>query len=55
MIQLLELTKNFTENVGRYFSAEDRTEGQSANSEAQEQGKEIITNLAADPIKQKDT
>ena len=52
MIQLLELTKNFTENVGRYFSAEDRTEGQSANSEAQEQGKEIVTNLAADPIKQ---
>jgi hypothetical protein len=52
MIQLLELTKNFTENVGRYFSAEDRAEGQAANTEAQTQGTEIITNLKADPIKQ---
>ena len=55
MIQLLELTKNFTENVGRYFSSEDRTEGQAANTEAQTQGNEIITNLKADPIKQQDT
>tara|TARA_R100000008_G_scaffold43790_1_gene25411 strand:- start:6474 stop:8063 length:1590 start_codon:yes stop_codon:yes gene_type:complete len=52
MIQLLELTKSFTENVGRYFSSEDRTEGQAANTEAQTQGSEIITNLKADPIKQ---
>ena len=55
MIQLLELTKNFTENVGRYFSSEDRTEGQAANTEAQTQGNEIITNLKADPIKQQGT
>jgi len=42
---LLENTKNFSENIGRYFSADDRSEAAMANKTARDQGKEIVTSL----------
>jgi hypothetical protein len=49
LINLLQTTKEFTENIGRYFSAVDRSEAMSANKTAIAQGGQIITSLAADP------
>tara|TARA_R100000315_G_scaffold20800_1_gene7489 strand:- start:4 stop:1575 length:1572 start_codon:yes stop_codon:yes gene_type:complete len=49
LMKLLETTKNFSENIGRYFSADDRTEAVQANQQAIAQGGQIITSLAADP------
>ena len=49
LMRLLETTKNFSENIGRYFSADDRTEAVQANQQAIEQGNQIVTRLQADP------
>ena len=46
MITLLQTTKEFAENIGVYFTAEDRTRGAEASRQAQDQGKAIITSLA---------
>ena len=45
LISLLENTKNFSENIGRYFSADDRSEAATANRTAREQGEEIVNSL----------
>ena len=45
MMKLLEDTKNFSENIGKYFSLENRTEAASASTEAVEQGEEIVKTL----------
>jgi hypothetical protein len=45
LMTLLENTKNFSENIGRYFSDEDRTEAAAANRTARDQGKEIVASL----------
>ena len=45
LMTLLENTKNFSENIGRYFSADDRSEASMANKTARDQGKEIVTSL----------
>ena len=45
LMALLENTKNFSENIGRYFSADDRSEASAANRTARDQGKEIVTSL----------
>ena len=49
LMALLENTKNFSENIGRYFSADDRSEAVQANQQAIAQGGQIITSLASDP------
>jgi len=42
MMALLETTKSFTENVGRYFSADRRSTAMNANEKAQEEGKTVV-------------
>ena len=49
LMKLLQTTKDFTENIGKYFSAADRTEALAANQTAINQGGQIITTLASDP------
>ena len=49
LISLLTLTKEFTENIGKYYSTEERSEATTANSTAQKQGEEIVKTLKADP------
>jgi len=49
LMSLLEVTKNFSENIGRYFSTPDRAEAIQANQQAIAQGGQIITSLASDP------
>jgi hypothetical protein len=46
MVTLLQTTKEFAENIGVYFTAEDRTQGAEASRQAQDQGKAIVTSLA---------
>tara|TARA_Y100000310_G_scaffold285455_1_gene308915 strand:+ start:53 stop:1612 length:1560 start_codon:yes stop_codon:yes gene_type:complete len=49
MMELLETTKDFTENIGKYFSSDRRSTAMNANQKAQEEGKEVVKLLAADP------
>ena len=49
LVSLLTLTKEFTENIGKYYSTEERSEATAANSTAQKQGEEIVKTLKADP------
>ena len=49
LMKLLQTTKDFTENIGKYFSSADRTEALAANQTAINQGGQIITTLASDP------
>jgi len=49
LMKLLETTKNFSENIGRYFSTDDRSEAVAANQQAIAQGGEIIASLEDDP------
>lgn len=42
MMALLETTKSFTENVGKYFSADRRSTAMNANEKAQEEGKTVV-------------
>jgi len=48
MMTLLETTKSFTENVGKYFSSDRRSTAMNANQRAQTEGKEVVKLLAAD-------
>ncbi len=54
MMSLLETTKNFTENVGKYFSADRRSTAMNANKKAQQEGQEVVELLAksAEPAKE---
>jgi hypothetical protein len=45
VLTLLETTKSFTENIGRYFVSDDRSEASKANSDARIQAGEIATSL----------
>ena len=45
LINLLQTTKDFSINIGKYFSVDDRSEAASANRTARDQGKEIVTSL----------
>jgi len=49
LISLLTLTKEFTENIGKYYSTEKRSEATAANTTAQQQGADIVKTLKADP------
>lgn len=46
LMALLENTKNFAENIGKYFSLEDRSVASEANRTAQAQGTNIVNSLA---------
>ena len=46
MMNLLETTKSFTENVGKYFSADRRSTAMNANMQAQQEGNEVVDLLA---------
>ena len=46
MMNLLETTKSFTENVGKYFSADRRSTAMNANKQAQQEGSEVVDLLA---------
>jgi len=54
MMNLLETTKSFTENVGKYFSADRRSTAMNANKQAQQEGGEVVDLLAksAEPAKE---
>jgi hypothetical protein len=54
MMNLLETTKSFTENVGKYFSADRRSTAMNANKQAQTEGEEVVELLAksAEPGKE---
>ncbi len=47
---LLETTKDFTENIGKYFSADRRSTAMTANREAQQEGIKVVDLLAQDPV-----
>ena len=46
MMSLLQTTKDFTENVGTYFSADRRSTAMNANKRAQKEGQEVVELLA---------
>ncbi len=46
MMTLLQTTKSFTENVGKYFSADRRSTAMNANKRAQREGGEVVELLA---------
>ena len=46
MMELLETTKSFTENVGMYFSADRRSTAMNANERAQDEGTKVVDLLA---------
>jgi len=50
LVALLETTKSFTENIGLYFTSENRGEAINANKEAITQGNDIVERLSKDPI-----
>ena len=45
VMTLLETTKGFTENIGRYFVSDDRSEASQANANARAQGNQIVKSL----------
>ena len=47
--QLLDRTKELTENIGRYYSEAKRDRAMNANGRGQENSKEIVDILAQDP------
>ncbi len=51
IMTLLETTKKLTENIGTYFSSEQRGEAQQANKEAQTNSEEVKGLLVDDPLK----
>lgn len=51
MMSLLETTKSFTENVGKYFSADRRSTAMNANKKAQAEGEEVVELLKKTPGK----
>jgi hypothetical protein len=54
MMSLLETTKSFTENVGKYFSADRRSTAMNANKKAQAEGEEVVELLKKTPAKSAD-
>jgi len=54
MMALLETTKSFTENVGKYFSADRRSTAMNANKKAQTEGEEVVELLKKTPAKSAD-
>jgi ribosomal protein L16 Arg81 hydroxylase len=50
MMTLLETTRNFTENIGKYFSSDRRSTAMTANKQAQQEGTEVVNLLAADRV-----
>lgn len=51
MMLLLETTKSFTENVGKYFTADRRKTAMNANRQAQTEGEEVVELLKKTPVK----
>jgi len=51
MMNLLETTKSFTENIGKYFSADRRSTAMNANKKAQAEGEEVVELLKKTPAK----
>ena len=51
MMDLLQTTKSFTENIGKYFSADRRSTAMSANKKAQAEGEEVVELLKKTPAK----
>ncbi len=49
MMTLLQTTKSFTENVGKYFSADRRSTAMNANKQAQAEGEEVVELLKTTP------
>ncbi len=49
MMTLLQTTKSFTENVGKYFSADRRSTAMNANKQAQAEGEEVVELLKITP------
>ena len=50
IMTLLETTKAFTEDIGKYFSTDDRRTAMRANQKAQTEGQEVVDLLAKDPV-----
>lgn len=50
IMTLLETTKAFTEDIGKYFSTDDRRTAMRANKKAQTEGQEVVDLLAQDPV-----
>jgi len=50
VMTLLETTKSFTEDIGKYFSTDDRRTAMRANQKAQTEGQEVVDLLAKDPV-----
>ena len=50
VMTLLETTRDFTENIGKYFSSDRRSTAMTANQQAQQEGTEVVNLLAADPV-----
>jgi len=48
LVALLKTTEEFTKNIGKYFSADRRSTAMNANMQAQDDGKAIVTTLAAE-------
>ena len=51
MMDLLETTKSFTENVGKYFTADRRSTAMTANKKAQAEGEQVVELLKKKPAK----
>jgi len=51
MMTLLQTTKSFTENVGKYFSADRRSTAMNANKQAQAEGEEVVELLKITPTR----
>tara|TARA_R110000737_G_scaffold154396_2_gene183575 strand:- start:169 stop:1554 length:1386 start_codon:yes stop_codon:yes gene_type:complete len=51
IMTLLETTKKLTENIGTYFSSEQRGKAQQANKEAQTNSEDVKGLLIGDPLK----
>jgi len=54
MMSLLKTTKSFTENVGKYFSADRRSTAMNANKQAQTEGEEVVELLQKSETTAKD-
>ncbi len=47
VMAILEATKDFTESIGTYFTAEQRSKALTANTTAQKRGQDVVDKLAA--------
>ena len=46
LMLLLKTTQDFTENIGKYFSADRRSTAMNANIQAQDEGRAIVKTLS---------